>query len=76
MQDSLVAYDQDMQTKLMSKQEELLKPILDRVNEVIKEISKTDGYTLVFDLSSGAILFADENSDITKKVMEKLGIAQ
>lgn len=76
MQDSLVAYDQEMQDKLITKQEELLKPILDRVNEAIKEIAKTEGYTMIFDLSSGAVLFADENSDITKQVKEKLGITE
>jgi len=76
LQDDIVAYEQEMQQKMVAKQEELLKPVLDRVNEVIQDICKAEGYTMVFDLSSGAVLFADEKSDITPKVKEKLGITE
>ncbi|MBK7409602.1 MAG: OmpH family outer membrane protein [Saprospirales bacterium] len=76
LNDELVAYDQQMQDDMLAKQEELLTPILEKVNNAIKEISKEEGYTMVFDLSSGAVLFADETSDITPKVIEKLGITE
>lgn len=75
-QDELLNYEQEMQNMLLTKQEELLKPILERVNTAIQDISKEDQYTMVFDMSSGAVLFADSTSDITPKVKLKLGIVE
>ncbi|MFZ2900617.1 MAG: OmpH family outer membrane protein [Saprospiraceae bacterium] len=76
MQEDIINYEQEMQNMMLAKQEELLAPVLEKINTAIKEIAKEDGYTLVFDLSSGAILFADENSDITAKVKAKVGIVE
>jgi outer membrane protein len=75
-QEELVNFEQEMQDMLLSRQDELLKPILERVNDAIKDVSKEEGFTMVFDMSSGAILFTDENLDITAKVKEKLGIVE
>jgi outer membrane protein len=75
-QEELINFEQEMQDMLLSRQDELLKPILERVNDAIKEVSKEEGFTMVFDMSSGAILFTDENLDITAKVKEKLGIVE
>ena len=76
MQDEILKYQDDMQKMLMEKQEELLKPILDKVNTAITDVSKEDGYTMVFDMASGAILFADPAGEITPKVKTKLGIVE
>jgi outer membrane protein len=76
LRDELMGYQEEMQEMLMVRQEELLKPILERVNEAIKEVSKEEGFTIVFDMSSGAILFSDETFDITNKVKVKLGIVE
>jgi len=73
-QNEILQYEQEMQNMMLTKQEELLKPIIEKVNTAINEVSKEDGYTMVFDMSSGAILFADPLSDITPKVKAKLGI--
>ena len=75
-QDEILNYEQEMQNMMMAKQEELLKPVLEKINTAIQDISKEDGYTMVFDMSSGAVLFADVNSDITPKVKTKLGIVE
>ena len=75
-QDEILQYEQEMQNKMLAKQEELLKPVLEKINTAIQEISKEEGYTMVFDLSSGAVLYADAASDITPKVMAKLGIVE
>lgn len=76
MQEEILTYEQDMQNMMLTKQEELLAPVLEKINEAIKEIAKEEGYTMIFDLSSGAVLFADENSDITAKVKAKIGIGE
>ncbi len=68
------AYEQEVYEKLSKKREELFKPILDRVNTAMKDVSTELGYMLVFDSSTQFVLYADESLDVTKLVKTKLGI--
>lgn len=46
-----------------------------KATNAIKEVAKENGFTYIFDMSSGAILFASETSeDILPLVKKKLGI--
>jgi outer membrane protein len=67
-------FEQDMQRQLVEKRETLLQPILDRVNQAIKELAEAEGYTYIFDSSAGVLLYADETTDVTSKVKAKLGM--
>ena len=71
-QQEIMAFEQEMQQKMLEKEQELLQPILDQVTDAINSVAKENGYTFVFDASSGAILYADETSDLTEKVKAKL----
>ena len=71
-QQEIMAFEQEMQQKMVAKEQELLQPILDQVSQAIDEVAKENGYTFIFDASSGAILYADETSDITEQVKAKL----
>ncbi len=73
-QEEIYNFQNEMQQKLAEKEQELLTPILDRINTAIQEIAKSEGYAYIFDLSSGAILYADESLDLTQKVKAKLGL--
>lgn len=70
----LQQYEQDMMKQIQTKREELLKPIIDRVNVAIEGIAKANGYTYIFDSSAGMLLYADEAKDVTNLVKAKLGI--
>lgn len=67
-------FEQDMQKQLMTKQEELMKPVIDKINDAIQAVAKEGGYTYIFDAIGGFILYADENQDVTAQVKAKLGI--
>lgn len=71
-QQEILAFEQEMQQKLVAKEQELLEPILDQVNTAIQTVAKEGGYTFIFDGSSGVILYADDNSDVTAQVKAKL----
>lgn len=71
---SLMKYEQDMQRQLSEKRETLLQPILDRVNDAIKQLAADDKYTYIFDSSAGVLLYADETTDVTAKIKAKLGL--
>jgi outer membrane protein len=74
-QTAIKSYEESAREQIANKREQLLKPILDRVNVAIKEIAKEKGYTFVFDTSSfNAILFAQDSEDIFPLIKPKLGI--
>ncbi len=67
-------YEEEAQAMLESRRGELLDPILTRVNEAIKAVAKENGFLMIFDVSSGSMLFAAETIDVTPLVKTKLGI--
>lgn len=67
-------FEQDMQNQIIAKREELLQPILDRVNAAIKQLAEEENYTYIFDSSAGVLLYADESTDVTAKIKAKLGM--
>ena len=71
-QTKIAQFEQDMVNQIATKREELLKPILDRVNEAIKTVAKENGYQFIFD--SQVLLYAEEAADVSSQVKSKLGI--
>ncbi|MBL7831636.1 MAG: OmpH family outer membrane protein [Saprospiraceae bacterium] len=67
-------FEQESSQMLAKKREELLQPILDRVNKAIGDIAKEQGYSYVFDASSNILLYADASADVTALVKKKLGL--
>lgn len=72
-QQEIQKYEVEVQEKLLKKREELYKPILDKVQSAIDAIGKDEGYTMIFDTSTGALLHAVDSEDITSKVKSRLG---
>lgn len=59
--------------ELYRKQDELMRPIQNKVYSVIKEVAQEEDLDFVFDRSSDVtLLFAKEQYDITPLVIEKL----
>ena len=59
--------------ELFQKQEELMKPIQDRVFAAIQEIAQEDGYDYIFDKSGEILLmYTNEKLDLTQKVLDRL----
>ena len=69
------SFQQTAQQDLQAKETELLKPIIEKARNTIREVSKEKGYTYVFDTSTGALVFWPEDSDdLLPLVKTKLGI--
>lgn len=63
----------ELEQQAGERQQELLRPILDRVGGVIEEIRAENDYTVVFDISAAGVVAADPNLDITRLVLRRLG---
>ena len=71
---TIQTYEENAQKTLDAKRAELLQPILTKVNEAIAKVAKANGFALVFDVGSGAMLFASETIDVTPLVKKELGL--
>jgi outer membrane protein len=67
-------FQQDSQKKLEDKRDELYQPILAKVDQAIKGLASSDGYTYIFDSSAGALLHAPEGDNLLDVLRTKLGI--
>ncbi len=68
-------FNQYAQQELAKTKDDLLKPIIEKSTNAIKEVGKENGFVYVFDLSAGNILyFSNKSVDILPLVKKKLGI--
>jgi len=66
---------QQLEQKAQERQNELVRPILDRIHRVIDDLRSENGYTLIVDVSpnaGGAVVSYDKNLDVTDQVIRKL----
>ncbi len=68
----IARFEQESQQKLVKKQEELLQPIMNEINEAIKQVAKEKGLQMVFEAS--VLLYSDDTADISTAVKSKLGM--
>ena len=70
-QERLAAIDQ----RAGQRQQELVQPVMDKINQVIEQIRAEGSYALIFDVSSGGVVAADPGLDLTPEVIRRLKAA-
>jgi len=70
--EALDIYKQKIQNDLLTKQQELFKPVRDKVTKAIEDVAKDMKINFVFDKANGSLIYGDKDSDITFKVLDKL----
>ncbi len=73
-QQAIETFQKSVDLQVMSKRQELIDPITQKLQDAIQEVGKEGGYAMIFDESTGALLFTIESQDITAAVKAKLGI--
>lgn len=58
--------------KYFQRQQELMRPVFNRINEVINMLGEDDDYDIVLDTVQGNVLYAKQNIDITQDVLDEL----
>ena len=75
LQTRIQQFQANAENEFESKRAELLKPILDKIQNAINTVGKEKGYTYVLDLATGAAVYVGTDAvDCTKDVKAKLGI--
>ncbi len=59
--------------ELFQKQNELMKPIQNKIFKVLEDIAKEDGYDYIFDKSGEVLLlYTNDKLDLTQRVLTKM----
>ena len=61
---------QTYQRELGAKEAELTQGILSKMQKIIAEIGRSDGYTMIYDRASGAVVWAPAHLDLTDKLIQ------
>jgi outer membrane protein len=69
-------FQQNAQEQFQNKQVELFQPIYQKVDKAIKDVGKENGFTYVFDVAKGSLLYFDEtkSTNVMPLAKAKLGM--
>lgn len=54
------------------KNVELTRPVIDKVNSVLEILAEEEGFTMIFDIAEGGVVYAKEGLDLTGLVLDQL----
>jgi len=61
------------QGEYFQKNQEMIRPLQEKIQAVIRRIGKAEGYDYVLDTVQGALVYHDPAHDITDRVLAELG---
>ena len=69
--------EQEMRQKVAEKQESLISPIIEKLQNAIDSVASSGGYQYIFDASpgNGILLYAEQQLDVTPMVMAIMGVS-
>ncbi|MBT3647557.1 MAG: OmpH family outer membrane protein [Flavobacteriales bacterium] len=76
LEQRIQAFQQNAQQSLGKKEMEVYQPVLDKAKAAIEKVSSANGYSYVFDSSSGMLLHQPESEDLMSLVKKELGITE
>lgn len=75
MENRIQQFRTNAEEEMVKKQEELLKPVLDKVQNAINAVGKEKGYTYIIDNAAGTIIYMGADAiDASKDVKAKLNV--
>ena len=74
LENDIKSFRQKASVMLQMKRNELTEPLYEKINDAMLAVIKQEGFTQILHAGSTALAYSEEGSDITLKVLEKLGI--
>lgn len=79
LQGRIQEFGRTAEQSLQGKYQQLVNPVVQKIQKAIDEVAKAEGYTYIFNLDAGAntipiLLVAPEGNNITDSVLRKMGI--
>lgn len=76
LQTRIEAFQTKAQQSLQQKEQDLLKPIIEKYKKAIADVAKENGFTYIFDIGQGSsvLFFSEDSKDVMPLVKAKLNI--
>ncbi len=76
MNNRIQTFQNNAQQQLQDKQVELFQPVYTKVDQAIKDVGKANGFTYIFDVAKGSLLYFDttKSIDVMPMAKAKLGL--
>lgn len=74
LQERILEFQESAQQDLVDQENRLLSPIIEKAQKAIADVATENGFTYIFDISSGAVLFWEKGENIMPLVKVKLGL--
>lgn len=74
LQARIQAFQQSADQDLGAKQAALFQPLIDKVKNAITAVGQEKGYTYIFDIGTGALVYYETGDNVLPLVKKKLGI--
>jgi outer membrane protein len=75
LQQRIQSFQQEAQNEIAKKRTELFKPVQDKALKAVNDVARENGFTYIFDMAVGTIVFAADNTiDVLPLVKKKLGL--
>lgn len=66
----LERFTKDIQEELQQQDAEFTRQIINDFSKIINEVGAKEGYTAIFEKTESALLYADQNADLTDKAIK------
>ncbi len=63
-------YTKDIQEELQQQDADFTRAIIEEIGKVIAEVGKKEGFTMIFEQSESAVLYADDKVDLTQMIID------
>lgn len=75
LQQSIEEFGRSADTNLQNKNQELMAPIIQKMNQAISQVGDENGFTYIIDNTAGILAYTSQNAiDVMPLVKKKLGI--
>jgi outer membrane protein len=71
LQNEIESKAKELKGQLQVDQERLRGPLLAKLNDIIQDVGKSEGYTMILHRGAPGLLYAREALDVTDRVIEK-----
>jgi outer membrane protein len=74
LQQAISGFEGTAQGEIDKLQAKLMKPLNDKYLKIVQSVAKENGYTYIFDVTNGMVVYYPETGDVTELVKKKMGI--
>lgn len=75
MQRRIQEFQTTAQQDFQQKRQELLQPLMEKINNAIQAVGQREGYVYIFDTSAGAVVYqSDKSENVMPLVKKELGL--